>query len=213
MKFHQILSAAAVSSLAVFAPIAANAAPVTIGFENLGGSLLIPINYNGSQESGFDIATSGDQFQALNGGAFTVPPLVDTYILAPADVNGDGSGTLIITELAAATQFQFSGLDIFGLGGTSLPPAIIVEGFLGMALVGTDSFTQPSNTAGSHVAVNLLNKNVDRLEIHLTSITEGYNPHIDNIALETNPIPVPAPLALLLGSIAAMGALKLRRKA
>ncbi len=212
MKFHQILSVAAVSSLAAFAPVAASAVPVTIDFDALApGSFTGPAMEDGFTVSGVDASVI--PLASLISG-FSAP----NYI-GPDQTSSSSSVNAFLTFTETdATTFEFVSLDA-DAGSAAPNGSVTVRGFVGAALVGTDMFAPTlSGGAETFAASNLAGLALTSLEIealHIFGGTNSSSTFIDNVALETdaNPIPVPAPLALLLGGIAAMGALKLRRKA
>lgn len=208
---RQTIIAAAVAVAAIM-PLAADAAPVTIGFENLGVPSGSVAPYNGSSEAGFDLTTSGDQLLA-NNVPTVVGPLSGTFINSPN--SGVTSGTITITELNTADPFRFVGLDGLGNGTGSLP-TIDVSGFLGGNLIATDVF-QTTNVETSFMAVNLLDRNIDSLLITLNTTAAGpttFRPSfVDNIALNTTPIPLPAAAWLLIGGLGALGVVGRKRRA
>lgn len=156
----------------------------------------------GGVEDGFNVKPVGT-------GEFITPPGFGNLpgVLA-ASAYQAGDRPIYELDLVSSASFYFKSLDILDVFNTGSQPNVVVKGFLGVGLVGTDSFAPPAiyQTFG---AVNLAGKLIDRLVIDLGLQNQGGPTAIDNIDLQ--PVPEPSTIILLGSGLAGIMAWRYRK--
>lgn len=193
------------SSLLALAAGSAQAAIVTIDFESFGVSFPNSQTFNGGQESGFAMATSGGQQTLGNFGALSPSPLANTYLVMPEAAGG----TMTVTEQSATTPFEFLGFDMALSGGVAA--TLTVTGFFNAIQVATDTFTNSPGSAASYGPGNLAGLAIDELRFGYSNAA-GATIFLDHIRLETDAtVPVPASALLMLTGLLGLAGLRRRQ--
>ncbi len=117
-----------------------------------------------------------------------------------------GSAGTLEVVLSGGGAFMFSSIDWQAEGGSGTP-SITLEGFLGAALLATDTFSTSSSAYTTFGASNLAGLHIDKLVIKADR-TSGTMGAANDLVLT----PEPSSAALLALGIVGIGAVRRRRK-